>query len=71
MLYVTSIARAVTGLCTEKKTVMFFMNINEQTVSRNLKLETINTNVSPIYMIVCSNFSAQMRFDTLIGSIDP
>ena len=28
--------RAVTGSCTEKRKVVFFMNINEQTVSRNL-----------------------------------
>ena len=29
---------AVAGSCTEKRTVIFFMNTNEQTVSRNLKM---------------------------------
>ena len=28
--------RVVTGSCTEKRKVIFFMNINEQTASRNL-----------------------------------
>ena len=32
--------RPVTGSCTEKRKVIFFMNINEQTVSRNLNLKT-------------------------------
>ena len=32
--------RAVTGSCTEKRKVIFFMNINEQTVSVTLSYET-------------------------------
>ena len=35
--------RAVTGSCTEKRKVIFFMNINEQTVSRNLNNRKIST----------------------------
>ena len=34
--YVSLLLSAVTGSCTEKRKVIFLMNINKQTVSRNL-----------------------------------